>query len=69
MKSWQKKPAAESQFNVPHGREDDTPTENIDDPSELDEIDLDDQRWEAFLADEDERDPQPGHDDFWHVDE
>ena len=39
--------------------------DDLDDPSELDEIDLDDQRWEAFLADEDELDPQPDHGDFW----
>lgn len=39
--------------------------DDLDDPSELDEIDLDDERWEAFLADEDELNPQPDHGDFW----
>jgi len=36
----------------------------IDEPSELDEIDLDDERWEAFLADDDELDPLPDRGDF-----
>jgi hypothetical protein len=33
--------------------------------SELDEIDPDDPRWDAFIADDDERDPQPDYGDFW----
>jgi hypothetical protein len=39
--------------------------EEPDDFSDLDEIDPDDERWEAFLADIDESDPQPEHGDFW----
>jgi hypothetical protein len=39
-----------------------------EEPSELDEIDLNDERWEAFLADDDERDPQPQPGDFWPED-
>jgi hypothetical protein len=45
---------------------DETPTD--DDSSELDEIDPDDPRWDAFIADDDERDPQPDYGDFWPED-
>jgi hypothetical protein len=38
---------------------------DTDDLDDFLEIDLDDERWETFLADEDERDPQPEHGDFW----
>lgn len=41
------------------------PWHEFDDASELDEIDLSDERWEAFLADEDELDPEPDPDDFY----
>lgn len=40
----------------------------FDDASELDEIDLSDERWEAFLADDDELDPEPDPDDFYKFD-
>lgn len=42
-----------------------TPIAEADEPSDLDEIDPDDERWDAFIADDDERDPQPGYGDFW----
>jgi hypothetical protein len=32
---------------------------------ELPCTDEDDEPWEAFIPDEDERDPQPGRGDFW----
>jgi hypothetical protein len=41
---------------------------NEDSDSELDQIDPDDERWDAFIADVDERDPQPEHGDFWELD-
>lgn len=56
-------PDHEDEFQ--HGDLEDSRSDELDDPSELDEIDLDDERWEAFLADEDELDPQPDHGDFW----
>jgi len=52
-------------------RRDDFQTSH-DDPDELsdtDVIDLDDERWEAFLADEDELDPDPEPGDFWPDDD
>ena len=45
-----------------------TPTEEPDDPSDLDDFDAtpdDDTRWEVFLPDDDEYDPQPDPRDFW----
>jgi hypothetical protein len=36
-----------------------------EEPSDLDEIEPDDDRWDAFIADDDERDPQPEYGDFW----
>jgi hypothetical protein len=43
-----------------------------DEDSELDEFDLpsmdDDTRWDAFIADDDERDPLPAPGDFWFED-
>jgi hypothetical protein len=46
------------------------PAAQEDDPDEilLDEFDRDDERWDAFLADDDERDPQPEFGDFWITD-
>lgn len=44
------------------------PWHEFDDASELDEIDLSDERWEAFLADDDELDPEPDPDDFYTFD-
>jgi hypothetical protein len=40
-------------------------------PSDLDEIEAsnDDSRWEAFIADDDERDPLPKDGDFWLEDD
>ena len=48
--------------------EDDKTADHVDDSSELDEIDPDDPRWDAFIADDDERDPQPDYGDFWPED-
>ncbi|HEX4413418.1 MAG TPA: hypothetical protein VH107_07290 [Lacipirellulaceae bacterium] len=45
-----------------------TSTDGDFEDSELDEIDPDDPRWDAFIADDDERDPQPEHGDFWPAD-
>jgi hypothetical protein len=42
--------------------------DETDDSSELDDIDPDDQRWDAFIADDDERDPQPELGDFSPLD-
>jgi hypothetical protein len=36
--------------------------------SEWDEIDPDDPRWDAFVADDDERNPEPEYGDFWPED-
>jgi hypothetical protein len=47
------------------------PRETEDDPDEtgeFDEIDPDDPRWDAFIADDDERDPEPEYGDFWPID-
>jgi hypothetical protein len=44
------------------------PIDDPDEASELDEIDPDDARWDAFIADDDERDPQPEYGDFWPAD-
>ena len=41
------------------------PTGEPDETSDLEEIDPDDPRWDAFIADDDERDPQPEYGDFW----
>jgi hypothetical protein len=41
------------------------PSDEPEDPSELEEIDPDDECWDAFIADEDELDPDPEHGDFW----
>ncbi|HEX3602032.1 MAG TPA: hypothetical protein VHU84_17900, partial [Lacipirellulaceae bacterium] len=43
-------------------------TDETDDSSEFDDIDPDDQRWDAFIADDDERDPQPELGDFSPLD-
>ena len=42
--------------------------DEADEDSELDQIDPDDERWEAFILDDDEWDPQPGYGDFWGLD-
>ena len=45
-----------------------SPDDELDDASDLDEADaelFDDANWEAFIADEDERDPLPDFGDFW----
>jgi hypothetical protein len=44
------------------------PTDEPDESSDLDEIDPDDERWDAFIVDDDERDPQPDYGDFWPED-
>jgi hypothetical protein len=44
------------------------PTDEPDESTDLDDIDPDDERWDAFIADDDERDPQPDHGDFWPAD-
>ena len=40
-----------------------------EEPSDLDNIDPDDDHWDAFLADEDELDPSPEFGDFWPDDD
>lgn len=50
----------------------DLPESETDEPIELDALDDaddDDSRWDAFLADDDERDPLPEPGDFWIEDE
>jgi hypothetical protein len=46
-----------------------TPLEEPDEPSDLDDIDVpctdDDSRWDAFIPDDDERDPLPDVGDVW----
>lgn len=43
---------------------DDLPThDTADEPGSM--PDIDDRDWEAFIADDDERDPWPEHGDFW----
>jgi hypothetical protein len=45
------------------------PPEELNEPSDLEELDFpdfdDDARWDAFIADDDERDPQLEPGDFW----
>ena len=45
------------------------PPEELTEPSDLEELDFpefdDDARWDAFIADDDERDPRPEPGDFW----
>jgi hypothetical protein len=67
MKSRTEKALRETTPDEPDKESDET-LDDADDSSELDEIDPDDPRWEAFIADDDERDPQPDHDDFWPED-
>jgi hypothetical protein len=55
----------EQPFDFPDSAE---PLDEPDDPSDLDEFDNDreddDERWDVFLADDDERDPEPDPGDF-----
>jgi len=64
-------PDEEQEANVQDARDSDwrEPTGERDEASDLDEIDPDDQRWNAFIADDDERDPQPEYGDFWPEDQ
>lgn len=39
--------------------------DDFDDLAEPNKLDLDDPHWDAFLADDDELDPQPAPGDFW----
>jgi len=48
---------------VPQSAEE--PDEESADPEE---VDPDDERWEAFVLDDDEFDPQPEYGDFWTAD-
>ncbi len=41
------------------------PDDDLDDLNEPEELDLDDPHWDAFLADDDELDPEPAPGDFW----
>lgn len=43
--------------------------EDANEPDEIDLLDDDDARWDAFLADDDELDPLPDHGDFWFEDD
>jgi hypothetical protein len=45
------------------------PSVESEEPSDLEDIDPDDDRWDAFLADEDELDPIPELGDFWAQDD
>jgi hypothetical protein len=45
------------------------PDDDSDDLNEPEELDLDDPHWDAFLADDDELDPQPAPGDFWPADD
>jgi hypothetical protein len=48
------------------------PPQSVEDTDEefadAEEVDPDDERWEAFVLDDDEFDPQPEYGDFWTVD-
>jgi hypothetical protein len=47
------------------------PTQYADELEEFDddvEIDPDDERWDAFLLDDDDENPQPEYGDFWTAD-
>lgn len=41
---------------------------DLDDADDAEDIDPDDAHWDAFLADDDERDPQPDPGDFYQGD-
>lgn len=45
------------------------PSIETEDASDFDDIDPDDDRWDAFLVDEDELDPVPEFGDFWAEDD
>ena len=45
------------------------PDDEFDDVDDSDELDLDDPHWDAFLADDDELDPEPAPGDFWPADD
>ena len=68
MKSRTEKALHESTSEEPQEDFDNDEAPEDDDSSELDEIDPDDPRWDAFIADDDERDPQPDYGDFWQED-
>jgi hypothetical protein len=57
--SWPHEPAEAAQL----------PAVESDEPSDVDDIDPDDDRWDAFLVDEDELDPMPELGDFWPEDD
>jgi hypothetical protein len=57
---------------LPESDEPELPRDDADDPDDLDGVDeLDvsgddeDAQWDAFIADDDERDPLPARGDFW----
>jgi hypothetical protein len=68
----QKLPTTGPQFdrrnNVAPPPDVDTDGCTIDDADDVDDIDPDDDHWDAFLADEDELDPEPELGDFWPED-
>jgi hypothetical protein len=56
----------EQLFDIPDSS---SPLEEPDDPSDLDDFDFgqdDDERWDVFIPDDDEFDPQPELGDFWN---
>ena len=56
----------ESEIKLPYDNQN-APVEEPDDPSDLDEFHLpctDDTRWDVFIPDDDELDPQPVPGDF-----
>jgi hypothetical protein len=49
----------------PTARHEAASSDDCDQPFDLHEINPDDDRWEVFVPDDDERDPQPDYGDFW----
>lgn len=63
-----RKPETEPSANTSvAGNLDEEPTET-DELDNLTDVDPEDRHWDAFLADDDERDPQPDPGDFWFED-
>jgi hypothetical protein len=60
MNSHDQRPQGDQESS--HNADDFPANDEID---ELNEIDPDDPYWDAFLADDDELDPQPEPGDFW----
>ncbi len=63
-----RKPENEPSPSIPFASEPEEEPAEPDQPDDPNDFDPDDQQWDAFLADDDERDPQPDHGDFWFED-